>query len=282
MASNRHGPFSLETFVRNHEGHFMSDKFIKTFGYIAGCLGQIYERTHGVDHPTTVGLKQICTTFQTARMAIRFQGGYCGLLVEFENMKNLSFLGGWKSTGAKLCLYAGSISLVQYYILENLAYLGWSAPGWIGKKLKRFGGADEMGRLSCYGWGSWCFFDIVSCFYRLQELGKMEQIVKETYKDGCVNKKEALAQCVKSRRSLRYNMIRSTLFLIPDLQWCLKPGSKWAILPEWSIQVMCLVEALLGYYTYWTGHWTSRPQLPAPSGDLGNGAKNSALKFLQN
>ena len=60
-------------------------------------------------------------------------------------------------------------------------------------------------------------------------IGKMEQIVKETYKDGCVNKKEALAQCVKSRRSLRYNMIRSTLFLIPDLQWCLKPGSKWCV-----------------------------------------------------
>jgi hypothetical protein len=45
-------------------------------------------------------------------MALRFHGGYSGVLMEAENMKNLSFLGGWKDPRVTALLYAQSVSLI--------------------------------------------------------------------------------------------------------------------------------------------------------------------------
>lgn len=99
---------------------------------MCGCAAVGYRRTCGDDHATAIGLQQIASKCSDVRMALRFHGGYSGLLVEFENMKNLSFLGGWRDPAVKSLLYGQSVSLVFYYLFENAAYLGWTAPGWIG------------------------------------------------------------------------------------------------------------------------------------------------------
>ena len=113
--------------------------------------------------------------------ALRFHGGYSGLLVEFENIKNLSFLGGWRDPAVKSLLYGQSVSLVFYYLFENAAYLGWTAPGWIGAKLKPYGGADHLSRMSCFGWASWCLLDMASTGIKLQEVARMEKKVKRSW-----------------------------------------------------------------------------------------------------
>lgn len=60
-------------------------------------------------------------------MGLRFHGGYSGLLVEAENLKNLSFLGGWQDPKAKALLYGQSASLMFYYLCENAAYVYYSS-----------------------------------------------------------------------------------------------------------------------------------------------------------
>jgi hypothetical protein len=272
-------PVNLESIVTNHESHFMSDKLIKTVGCLAGMLATFYQRTHGANHPTTVGLQHISAKCADVRYVLRFHGGYSGLLVEILNMKTLRFLGGWKHSAARWFMYAQSAALMQYYICENAAYLGWTAPNWIGKKLERFGGANELGRVSCFGWGAWCAMEILSSSCKLKELARMQREVEETYTQipslfspgkASQNKLEALRLIAKSRRALQYNVVRSVLFLIPDIQWCLKPGSRWAILPDALVKSMCLAEALLGYYTHWAGYGCSRPTLPDPNGREGS------------
>eukprot|EP00959_Pyramimonas_sp_CCMP1952_P378372 7926240-Pyramimonas_sp.AAC.1 len=126
---------------------------------------------------------------------------------------------------------------------------------------KRFGSVDPQGRWSCFGWGAWCLLEMTSSVYKLKELANMQREVETKYNPG-VNRDQALRVIAKSRRALHLNLLRSLLFLVPDIQWCLKPGSRWAIIPNYAIKGMCLAEALLGYFTFWTGHGCSFPALP--------------------
>ena len=149
-------------------------------------------------------------------------------------------------------LYAQSASLAQYYLYEHMAYLGWTAPGWVGKWLQqRWHPADEMGRLSCVGWAAWCVFDTWSCVLKLRELGEMEAEVEERWGRegesgssssigaaaaavaaaggkpvrqwrrggaGSVRRRaEALRRIARTRWGLQLNIVRSMLFLLPDV-----------------------------------------------------------------
>eukprot|EP00947_MAST-08B_sp_MAST-8B-sp1_P006211 g6211.t1 len=125
---------SLERIVHEHESHFMADKLIKTVGFACGLSKCWFRRPisgFGEESDLAVGLGQISAKCADVRYALRFHGGYCGLLVEADNLKNCTFLGGWKWPVAKKLMYAQSLSLVFYYICENAAYLGWTAPGLI-------------------------------------------------------------------------------------------------------------------------------------------------------
>eukprot|EP00729_Bicosta_minor_P002026 gene2026-3190_t len=232
---------SLENVVSMHTSQFAADKLIKTVGYLCGCAAVGYRRSFGDEHATAIGLQQIASKCSDIIMGLRFHGGYSGLLVEAENLKNLSFLGGWQDPKAKALLYGQSASLMFYYLCENAAYLGWTAPGWIGPKLKPYGGADHLSRMSCFGWASWCLLDMASTGVKLQEIARMETKIKKSW-PFCEARSEALRLITKSKKGLWLNMLRSFCFFVPDVQWCLKPGSKWAIQPDWFVQGLCLVE----------------------------------------
>lgn len=278
-------PLTLATFVEAHSSHFASDKLIKTVGYLAGVLSVVLKKLHGQDDSRAVGLAQIAAKCGDVRYALRFCGGYCGVLFEADNVRRLTCLGGWRTPRVRHLLYAQSASLVQYYLYEHMAYLGWTAPGWVGAWLKEnWYPADEMSRLSCFGWASWCVFDIWSCVVKLEELGEMEREVEKKWgksrptsrpgrgsrlpKSGRSHRAddarhaEALRRISKSRRGLYYNIVRSVLFLLPDIQWCAKPGTRLAtFFPNWAVQGMGLAEAVIGYYTMWMGLGCSRPSL---------------------
>ena len=254
---------TLANFVEAHSSHFASDKFIKTAGYVAGVLAIALARIRGDNDPAVVGLRRIAAKCGDVRYALRFCGGYCGVLFEADNMQRLTCLGGWKSSGIKSLLYMQSVSLLQYYVYENMAYLGWTAPGWIGKWLKRhWYDADEMGRLSCFGWAAWCAFDAWSSVLKLRELNGIEEVVVYNRKYSKNDREEALVRISRCRKGLHLNIVRSLLFLFPTLQWCAKPGTLMSkIFPEWAVQGMGLAEALIGYYTMWEGLGCSRPSL---------------------
>ena len=179
-----------------------------------------------------------------------------------------------------------SKNALTYIVIRRLhpslspRYLGWAAPGLIGKWLDRIyeGGADELSRISCLGWAAWCAFDLVSTVVKLRELAGMRARVEGGGEEGeeagwaeGAAKERALAVLARSRTALFMNVVRSLCFLIPDIQWSMKAGNTWAIQPDWFMQGLSLVECFVGYYGMWNGYSCARPTLPekpdVPSSD---------------
>eukprot|EP00041_Stephanoeca_diplocostata_P013375 m.234292 g.234292 ORF g.234292 m.234292 type:complete len:228 (+) comp19315_c0_seq5:276-959(+) len=174
----------LERVNRMHESQFGADKLIKTAGFALGFAASLLDLDHryGPSDTVTKGLRQLAAKFADVRYALRFHGGYSGLLIELENMKNLTFLGGWKDPKIKYLLMGQSLTLMQYYICENLAWLGWTAPEWIGERfIRRTLGttADRLSQWSCWGWGLMCALDMWSTRLKFRELNGIEAVVRK-------------------------------------------------------------------------------------------------------
>jgi len=75
-----------------------------------------------------------------------------------------------------------ALCLVQHYSFENVSFLGRVAPGLIGRRLQAVGGAAEVERRSCWGWGLFCFFDACVCLRKLQELAVLEAELRQGLK----------------------------------------------------------------------------------------------------
>jgi hypothetical protein len=105
-----------------------------------------------------------------------------------------------------------------------VAFLGKVTPGWIGPKLAKWGGASELFRKSCWGWGLCCFLDIIATRRKQAELARVKRNVttwpRTPAKDG------ALALIARTERALSINVARMALFFIPNIQWSLQAGSR--------------------------------------------------------
>ena len=115
----------------------------------------------------------------------------------------------------------GGLAVFPVFIWHHTCvhrYLGWTAPGWIGPKLKPYGGADHLSRMSCFGWASWCLLDMASTGVKLQEIARMETKIKKSW-PFCEARSEALRLITKSKKGLWLNMLRSFCFFVPDVQW---------------------------------------------------------------
>ena len=136
--------------------------------------------------------------------------------------------------------------------------MGWVAPGWIGRWLEKYSvHPDEWGRYSAFGWVACCLLDLVSCFKKLSELKALES--KVTRRSNPEQHSEALHSIGKCRLGLQLQIARDVSWLVPGAQYCLKPGSKWAVVPNYALQGFNLVECLVGYYTMWTASFGQRP-----------------------
>lgn len=263
----------LEKFVRLHESHFGSDKLIKTVGFMCG-FAACWHRGAGRDE-LAEGLEQIAAKASSVRCALRFHGGYCGVLVELENLKNLTFLGGWRDPWVRRLLVFQSCALLQYYVCENLSFLGGVAPKLIGRRLERLGGCGGLSMRSCHAWVAWGLAELASTMLKLRELNALAEDLERRPPRGDALA-EARALIARARRALHMNAVRTAIFFVTGCQWCLKPGSRLAVLPDSAMQGLCLVECLVGYHSFWAGYSCSRPQLPSalsePTAKVAGGA----------
>eukprot|EP00041_Stephanoeca_diplocostata_P013374 m.234273 g.234273 ORF g.234273 m.234273 type:complete len:114 (+) comp19315_c0_seq3:276-617(+) len=78
----------LERVNRMHESQFGADKLIKTAGFALGFAASLLDLDHryGPSDTVTKGLRQLAAKFADVRYALRFHGGYSGLLIELENV----------------------------------------------------------------------------------------------------------------------------------------------------------------------------------------------------
>lgn len=154
---------------------------------------------------------------------------YAGVLNELENFITVSFLGGWKDPWIKALVRLQSACLLQYYLYENAGFLGKVAPVWIGRRLEKYGGADELVRKSCWGWGLCCFFDVLATRRKRAELERMARNVASWPES--VAKQHAIAVIDRSRTALKINFVRGILFFVPNVQWSLRKESPYVPCP---------------------------------------------------
>lgn len=294
------GPGFLSKTVDLHESQFGADKFVKTVGAACRLLAIIQDR-RSPGSPAAEGLNAIASKFSEARCTSRFCGGYSGVLVELHNLINLTFLGGWLDERQPLILRAQAVALMQFYAFEHASFLGVTAPRWLGPWLAPVGGADELGRRSCYGWGVFNLLDLAATVLKLSELAKMEAALDARLLDrrralgngrgghgvssesggGAGNCGQNLAAAAalgaadekahalisRARFALKLHLVRIACFTVPTFQYCLRPNSRLAVQPDWLIAVMSGVECAVGYYALWCGYSTARPVLPPPLDD---------------
>ena len=308
----------LDKTVALHESQFGADKFVKTVGASCRLLAIVQEGLLPAS-AAAEGLHAIASKFSEARCTGRFCGGYSGILVELHNLIHLTFLGGWRDERQPLILRAQAVALIQFYAFEHASFLGAAAPRWLEPWLTPLGGADELGRRSCYGWGVFNLLDVAATVLKLRELEAMETALdarllerRRALGDGRSGSGSGIGSgsgggsggsgvscgggasggggdgggqnlaaaallaaadvrahdlVARARLALQLHLVRIFCFAVPTFQYCLRPGSRLAVQPDWLIAVMSTVECAVGYYALWCGYSISRPALPAPLGD---------------
>eukprot|EP00040_Diaphanoeca_grandis_P023083 m.125019 g.125019 ORF g.125019 m.125019 type:complete len:267 (+) comp29097_c0_seq1:197-997(+) len=250
---------SFDRFIAIHQSYYGSEKLIKTVETIFKTLVHFFEGTRGVGSELPVGLKQLASQISSARYILRFHGGGSGILAEVHNLQNVD-LGGYQNPKIKQIFYLKIFAMFQYYSHENLAFLGWSAPDLIGKRLGFLGGADELGRRSTYGWGVYLMMNIYAARLKFRELARLEITVRAG-RHTAKAKDKAFAMIDKTRSALWLGLVSDVAFLIPATQNMLTSDSKFRIVPRWLMIMSDIVENITGYYTLWNGTSSRLPNV---------------------
>ena len=181
-----------------------------------------------------------------ARYVNRFCGGSCGILQEFENIANLSWLGKWKDNQLPFLLRLSSGSMIGYYYYEIASWLAWKAP-------KLFGhlDGDLMMRKSCMCWAVWCAVELYSLYRKHVELNRLSS---------STSNKKTLKEIRASQKGLLITVLRYFIFLVQALGWSLKTSHPMYLSPR-TQNSLGLAEALIGYWQSWNGKYASRPCL---------------------
>lgn len=265
--AKRMEPF-LDKTVSIHESQFGAEKLLKTVNCFLALAAIRSARVRGPTHEITIGLEQLAAKLGNARYTMRFHGGYCGMLVELVNLKNNVFNGGWRDPMNKFLIQLQFTSMMPYYVCEHLAFLGWTAPDLIGKRLTWLGGADELSRRSNYGFAVWCALELWRTIKRMTELDKMDRDFRRACSKASDTqemveaKRRGIEKIESVRYALRLNVVTTLGFMLPTIHYALPSNSRFAVQPPWLLQTFNMIECLVGYYTMWTGLSSSRPQLP--------------------
>jgi len=206
------------------------DKILKTIQYSLWMLSRFYVRKDN-----TVARKALVTISGELNWA-RYVTRLLGLPTALEGVQS----GSWaaqKSLGRAMAW-----AMVFYYPLENLAYLKWKAPEWIGtpkfaSSLTKGESQTGPSRLaaratawSCRFWVAYMVLDIVRSTLALrptiiaspeQQEGPSTELVVEVSND--------------TKRNERLQILRNVLFLAPTIHWSLP---NWDTQP-WLSETVC-------------------------------------------
>ncbi|TMW64371.1 hypothetical protein Poli38472_012993 [Pythium oligandrum] len=227
----------IEKFVRYSSGTLRSDKFAKTIGYGAGSIGHLLALAAKEDSDTSTGLKQLSSSISMARYVIRFTGA----LESYEAIKNNSWCYGDDDKHLQQIVKYQAYSMLVYYPLEHVSYIGYVAP-----KLLKID-ANWFMRQSCWAWTAYVALDLYANQLRIMNLNKREKKLLAD-KDMPVDEKlQELASLRKRRTELYYLQLRNACFFPTCLHWSLERG----LIPEPLVQFLCFAEAITGFWRTW-------------------------------
>ncbi|GMF09311.1 unnamed protein product [Phytophthora lilii] len=111
----------VDKFARFSGATFRADKFYKTVGYGLGAAGHLLAHATQPQSETAQGLRAIASNISMARYVIRFTGGFEAL----EAWRNGSWCYGDDSDHVKRVVRLQALSMIVYYPLEHVSYVGF-------------------------------------------------------------------------------------------------------------------------------------------------------------
>ncbi|KAJ0395230.1 hypothetical protein ATCC90586_000280 [Pythium insidiosum] len=227
----------LEKFVRYSSGTLRTDKFAKTIGYGCGSIGHLLAIAAHKDSDVSTGLKQISSNISMARYVIRFTGAF----ESYDALKNGSWCYGDDDKHIQQIVRLQAYSMLIYYPLEHISYVGYVAP----KLIKM--DANWFMRQSCWAWTAYVALDIYANQLRIIKLNKREKELLGKKDIEEEERKRELTSIRKRRKELYFLQLRNACFFPTCLHWSLERGC----IPEPLVQFLCFIEAITGFWRTW-------------------------------
>ncbi|CEG50509.1 hypothetical protein PHYSODRAFT_561237 [Plasmopara halstedii] len=210
MKTNKIPPLlDVDKFARFSSRTIDADKFYKTIGYGLGAVGHLMAHTMQKETETSKGFQAIASNISMARYVIRFTGG----VESFAAWKNDSWCYGDDSEHIKQVVRLQALSMIIYYPLEHISYIGFVAP-----KLLDID-AMKVSRQSCQAWGIYIILDVYANAIRFLTLTSKEKQIKEQMDLSDEERATLLTSIQLRRRELYYVQLRNFLFAGPCFHW---------------------------------------------------------------
>ncbi|KAH7474261.1 hypothetical protein PRIC1_013608 [Phytophthora ramorum] len=227
----------VDKFARFSSATFRADKLYKTIGYGLGASGHLLARAAQQETETSTGLRALASNISMARYVIRFTGG----LDSYAAWKNGSWCYGDDDDHVRRIVSLQALSMVLYYPLEHVSYVGFVAPKLLDIDAMKFS------RQSCQVWGVYILLDVYANALRIRALTAKEKQIKEQGELTDEERATQLAAIQARRRELYYVQLRNFFYFGPCLHWSRKNG----FLPEPLVSIFCAAEAAVGLWRSW-------------------------------
>ncbi|CAH0474283.1 unnamed protein product [Peronospora belbahrii] len=228
---------NVEKFVRFNSNTVHADKFYKTIGYGLDAVGHLFAHLTQQETNTSQGLQAIASNISMARYVIRFTGGF----ESYVAWKNQSWCYEDDDEYVRRLVSFQALSMIMYYPLEHLSYLGFIAP-----KLLNID-AMKYSRQSCRMWGVYILLDVYANALRIRALMVKEKQILELQDLTDEERSTQVASIQARRRELYYVQVRNLFYAGPCIHWSLQQG----FLSDRLVGFLCAAEAIVGLWRSW-------------------------------
>lgn len=213
---------------------FTTDQGIKVVQWTCWFLAHLTAA-----HPNTElseGLRKVFGDLSMARYILRFYG----VPQSIEGIRSGSWAGGtWRDKNIHKLGKFMAWTMLFYYPLEHLAYVGWSVPN-----LLPAVDANQVSAYSCRFWTAYIVGDMLASVLKWRELRAR---LSGQSDDGTEKDRETILEersdIKKQIRNIKLQLFRLVLFIFPAIHWSL---SDWATSPwlsERTCNLLMLAEA---------------------------------------
>jgi hypothetical protein len=230
---------------------FTTDQGLKIIQWSSWAISYLTASSKHHKDTLSPALRKLYGEVSFTRYVLRFYGFFQSL----EGYQSGSWAGGsWDNPKiAKIAKYLMAGSMLFYYPLEHVAYVGWQMP-----TLSKFSSvhANKFSALSCVFWTTYIIGDFwASCLKwselrkKLNDLGRLLAMKKhDDDREGLMEVEQEQHAVAKRIRLVKLQVIRCLLFILPSVNWSLPNWATNPLLGELTLNGLMLAEAYTSVY----------------------------------
>ncbi|KAL3759525.1 hypothetical protein ACHAWU_000824 [Discostella pseudostelligera] len=249
----------LSTYCTFSARTFTTDQGLKVLQWSLWALSYMTKSNQRNKH-LSPSLRKLYLELSFTRYVLRFYG----FLQSLEGYRSGSWAGGgaWKNPLIpKIAKYVLAGSMLFYYPLEHVAYIGWQVPQLVPRV-----NANKFSAISCWFWTVYIVGDFwMNCLkwkelkMKMSDLGErmLTGRTKRGADGGDANdeKENTVAELQnevltirKSIRHIKLQLTRCLLFILPCINWSLPNWATDPLLDEGPLNGLMLAEAYTSVY----------------------------------